>query len=77
MAAVRRVIESLVPVTLVNLSDLSKWLFPKAKFPAMVLFARHRKQPVNRMTLVQARWSPAGDRSHTIEVAPRDITTQH
>ena len=75
MAAVRRVIESLVPVTLVNLSDLSKWLFPKAKFPAMVLFARHREQPVNRMTLVQARWSPAGDRSHTIEVAPRDITT--
>ena len=75
MAAVRSVIESLVPVTLVNLSDLSKWLFPKAKFPAMALFARHREQPVNRMTLVQTRWSPAGDRSHTIEVAPRDITT--
>ena len=75
IAAVRSVIESLVPVTLVNLSDLSKWLFPKAKFPAMALFARHREQPTERMTLVQVRWSPAGERSHTIEVAPSDITT--
>ena len=74
-AAVRSVIESLVPVTLVNLSDLSKWLFPKARFPAMVLFARHREQPADRMTLVQCRWSPAGERSHTIDVAPSDITT--
>ena len=75
MAAARSVIESLAPVTLVNLSDLSKWLFPKAKYPAMALFARHREQPADRMTLVQARWSPASERSHTIEVAPSDITT--
>ena len=75
MAAVRSVIESLVPVTLVNLSDLSKWLFPKARFPAMALFARHREQPADRMTLVQARWSPAGERSHAIEIAPGDIRT--
>ena len=74
-AAVRSVIESLVPVTLVNLSDLSKWLFPKARFPAMALFARHRELPADRMTLVQCRWSPAGERSHTIDVAPSDITT--
>ena len=75
MAAARSAIESLAPVTLVNLSDLSRWLFPKAKFPAMALFARHREQLPDRMTLVQARWSPAGERSHTIEVAPSDITT--
>ena len=41
----------------------------------MALFARHREQPADRMTLVQARWSPAGERSHTIEVAPNDVTT--
>ena len=75
MAAALSAIESLAPVTLVNLSDLSTWLFPNAKFPAIALFARHREQPADRMTLVQARWSPAGERSHTIEVAPRDITT--
>ena len=75
MAAAQSLVKSLAPVTLVNLSDLSTWLFPKAKFPAMALFARHREQPADRMTLVQARWSPAGERSHTIEVAPSDITT--
>ena len=75
MAAARTVIESLAPVTLLNMSDLSKWLFPKAKYPAMALFARHRERPVDRLTLVQARWSPAGERSHTIEVAPSDIST--
>ena len=75
VAAARSVIEALAPVTLVNMSDLSKWLFPKAKYPAMALFARHRKQPPDRLTLVHARWSPAGERSHTIEVAPSDVTT--
>lgn len=75
MRAVQNLVESLAPVTLVNLSDLSKWLFPRANMPAMVLFARHREQPSDRMTLVQARWSPAGERSHSIELAPSDITT--
>ena len=73
--AVRKVVESLSPVTLVNLADLSKWLFPRANMPAMALLARHRKQPAEQMTLVQARWSTAGERSHTIELAPSDVTT--
>ena len=73
--AARSIVEALAPVTLVNLSDLSGWLFPKADMPAIALLARHREQPSDCMTLVQARWSPAGERSHTIEVAPSDITT--
>ena len=73
--AAREVVESLAPVTLVNLSDLSNWLFPKADMPAMILLARHREQRADRMTLVQTRWSPVGERSHTIEIAPSDLTT--
>ncbi|MDE0023591.1 MAG: N-6 DNA methylase [Spirochaetaceae bacterium] len=75
MAAVRSVVETVAPVTLVNLSELSNWLFQRARFPAMVLFARHREQAADRMTLVRARWSPAGERGHTVEIAPSDITT--
>ena len=73
--AVRDTIEALVPVTLINLSDLSGWLFPKAGMPAIALLARHRGQRRDRMTLVQTHWSRAGEQSHTIEVAPSDITT--
>ena len=75
IAAARRLVESLGPVTLVNLSELSKWLFPRANMPAMALVARHTRQRADRMTLVQARWSPAGELSHTIEIAPGDVTT--
>ena len=63
------------PSTLINLSDLSSWLFPKADMPAVALLARHHGQHACRMTLVQARWSPAGEQSHTIEIAPSDVTT--
>ena len=73
--AVRDTIEALVPVTLINLSDLSGWLFPKAGMPAIALLGRHRGQRRDRMTLVQTHWSRAGEQSHTIEVAPSDITT--
>ena len=72
--AAHTIVESLSPVTLVNLSDLSKWLFPRANMPAMALLARHRKQPTEQMTLVHARWSQAGEQSHTIELAPSDVT---
>ena len=75
LGSARRIVEDLAPVTLVNLSDLSGWLFPKADMPAIALLARHREQSPNCMTLVQTHWSPAGERSHTIEVAPSDITT--
>ena len=73
--AVRQNVEELAPVTLVNLSDLSKWLFPRAKMPAIVLLARHFDQPKHRMTLVQAHWSPSGERSRMIEIAPNDVAT--
>ena len=72
---VRQTVEELAPVTLINLSELSKWLFPRAGMPAIVLLARHYEQPKHRMTLVQAHWSPAGERSRTIEVSPNDVVT--
>jgi hypothetical protein len=71
-AAVRHVIELLSPVTLVNLSNLSGWLFD-ANMPAVVLFARHRPQHADQITVVQVPWSPAGAQSHTFEIAPSDI----
>ncbi len=75
MKAVQDTVEALAPVTLVNLSDLSGWLFPKARMPAIALLARHRPQRPDRLTLVHARWSPAGERSHTIQIAPSDVAT--
>ena len=75
MDAVQQSVEELAPVTLVNLSNLSKWLFPRANMPAIVLLARHRDRPKHRMTLVQAHWSPAGERSRTIELSPNDVVT--
>ena len=68
-------VEALAPVTLINLSELSSWLFPKANMPAVALLGRHREQQTDRMTLVQMRWSPVGDRSHTMEIAPSDVST--
>ena len=73
--AVRDTVDALSPVTLINLSDLSRWLFPKANMPAIALLARPRRGRADRLTLVQARWSPAGERSHTIEIAPSDVAT--
>lgn len=75
LTAAQRLVESLGPVMLVNLADLSNWLFPRANMLAMVLLARHGKHRADRMTLVQTRWSPAGQRSHAIEIAPCDVTT--
>ena len=74
-AASRQLIETLSPVTLVNLSNQSDWLFPNANMPAVVLFARHRPSPPGVITTVQVPWSPGGARSHTFEIAPSDIVT--
>jgi hypothetical protein len=71
--ASRYVVNALSPVTLVNLSNLSSWLFPAARMPAVALFARHRKQRPDLMTVVQVPWSPAGAKAHTFEIAPSDI----
>ena len=72
---VRQSVEELAPATLINLSELSKWLFPRANMPAIVLLARHCEQPKHRMTLVQAHWSIAGERSRTIELSPNDVVS--
>ena len=74
-AASRQLIEDLSPVTLVNLSNQSDWLFPNANMPAVALFARHRPSPSGTITTVQVPWSPGGARSHTFEIAPSDIVT--
>ena len=75
VAASRQLIEKLSPVTLVNLSNQSDWLFPKGNMPAVVLFARHRPLRRAAITAVQVPWSPAGVKSHTFQIAPSDIIT--
>ena len=74
-AASRQLIKELSPVTLVNLSNQSDWLFPNANMPAVVLFARHRPMRSDTITTVQVPWSPGGARSHTFEMTPSDIVT--
>ena len=72
--ASRTLLQSLAPVTLVNLSNLQSWLFPNAKMPAAALFARQRSdQHHDQLTVVQVPWSESGKRTHTIEIAPRDV----
>lgn len=71
--AARHVVEKLAPVTIVNLANLSSWLFSGANVPAIVLFGNHRQRDSNQMTVVQVPWSPSGPRSHTFEVAHSDI----
>ena len=74
-SASRQLIEKLSPVTLVNLSNQSDWLFPNSKMPAVVLFARHRKLRRDVITAVQVPWSPTGAKSHSFEISPSDIIT--
>lgn len=73
-AASRYVVQRLSPVTLVNLSKLTPWLFPAAKMPAVALFARHRSQRRDQMTVVQVPWSSVGAKTHSFEISPSDIT---
>lgn len=74
MAAAQHVMRALAPVTLVNLSNLSSWLFATAAMPAVVLLARHRPtQRQDQVTVVQIPWTPSGARTHAFEVAPSDV----
>lgn len=73
MAAAQYVLETLAPVTLVNLSNLCGWLFATATMPAVVLLARHRPQRADQVTVVQIPWSASGARTHTFEVSPGDV----
>ena len=75
--ALRQLVTDLSPVTLVNLSSLSGWLFPNATMPGIAFFARQRKR-VGRAELIstyQVPWTPAGERTHTFQIAPSDATT--
>lgn len=74
-SASRQIIEELSPVTLVNLSNQSDWLFPRSSMPAVVLFARHRSLRPDAITAVQVPWSPTGAQSHTFQIARSDIIT--
>ena len=76
-AAVQNLVESLSPLTLVNLANHVSWLFPRANMPAMALMGRYRKQKPEIMQLVQAPWSPAGPGSHTLEIGGSDVQTLH
>ena len=69
--AIQEVVKKFSPVTLVNLSEFTAWLFPNAKMPAMVLFSdRDSASEEEDMTLVQAR-PAAGERNNpVIEVSP-------
>ena len=70
----RSLLQSLAPVTLVNLSNLQSWLFPNSKMPAVALFAGHRSdQHPDQLTVVQVPWSESGKRTHTFEIAHQDI----
>ena len=75
LQAARETVQSLGSVTLVNLSDLSHWLFEKANMPAMALLARIPDGRPGSMQLVQVRRSREGDRSRTIGTAPRDVVS--
>ena len=73
--AAHHLVESLGPVTLINLAELSNWLFPRANMPAMAVVARHRHDHLSSMQLVQARRSVKTDRSHTIEFTSSVVST--
>lgn len=73
IAAAQYVMRLLAPVTLVNLSNLRDWLFATAATPAVVLFARHRPQSPDQVTVVQIPWTVSGAKTHSFEVSPSDI----
>ncbi len=74
-ATSQSLIEKLSPVTLVNLSYQTDWLFSRGRSPAVVLFARHRSSDRAEITTVQVPWSPAGTQTHTFEIARDDVVT--
>ena len=69
--AIQAIVREFSPVTLVNLSAFTAWLFPNASMPAMVLFSdRDRAAKEEPMTLVQARPAAGGRKNPVIEVSP-------
>ncbi len=72
--AVSKVIEPLLPVTLVNLSNLSSWLFDNANMPALILLGRHGGNRAKQLTTVQIPWFSYGSKSRSFEISPSDVT---
>ena len=72
--AAQDLVESVSPVTIINLSSCSSWLFRRANFPVVAVVARCRsQQPVRQMTLVQASRSPAGPAGHQFDITSGDV----
>ena len=74
-AAVRHIIEKLSPVTLVNLSYQSQWLFSHGNLPAIVLLAKRQPSHRGKITAVQVPWSPASARTHAFDISRDDVLT--
>ena len=75
VAASRQLVERLSPVTLVNLSNHTDWLFARGRMPAMVLFAGRRPSHRDEITAVHVPWSPTGRQTHTFEISRSDVIT--
>ena len=73
--AVQSLAESIAPLTLINLSNHSSWLFPRAKMPAMALIGRNGDQHPERMRTAQVPWSQAGATSHSLNMTGSDVNT--
>ena len=71
-AAALDVIKKLSPLTIVSLANHSDWLFHRANMPAVAVFGRHGPDALDRITVVQVPWSPAGRLSHAFEISPND-----
>ena len=75
MSALRDIIEDLSPVTLINLSHQTDWLF-RASMPAIILLSKDRRLGrTEEITAVQVPWSSAGARTHTFNISREDIIT--
>ena len=73
--AAQDLVQSVSPVTIVNLSSCSSWLFRRANVPVVVVAARCRsQQSARQMTLVQASWSPAGRAGHQFDITGGDVS---
>ncbi len=74
LQTVQETVESFGSVTLVNLSDLSGWLFARANMPAMALICGGPEKRPGSMELVHVARSPERTRSRTIGAVVGDVT---
>lgn len=70
LQSVQRVVRELSPVTLVNLSEHSSWLFQNARMPAMLLFTNCKRRTHDEsMIVVNVPWSESARRSKTLKIS--------